>query len=290
MPTRSAVARKQTNARGKIKAGTVPIQKKARSSQDDDITAFLEDMDVELNSRCRMINLEAGRRTDELRDTYSREIIRLPKAIRNMSVREFCEKYGGKINQVLEEERQRVLESTGFASGDGSHSSSVILRSTKAISQTMSMRKTKGGTLKRSSTSLQMRAQAALGAQNSASNAGVACTPAKGGGHNNPLATPRAGVEVSLPETPGTVMANKLARPARRGESIMSINGSPLVREDASRTVALAFAADPSQLPAQLDPNNKEECMSKLMALKDHVASLMETIKSSQDQEEMLPA
>ncbi|GBG29835.1 Borealin [Hondaea fermentalgiana] len=224
---------KKKRAVARKKAGTAPLKKKA-AMHETDATAFLEDLEVEFRSRCKMIEFDAERQADSVRSAYSSEIIKLPKNIRAMNVREFCEKHGGQISSVLEQDRKRILESPN-----------VVLQSAKVVSLSMSMRKAAKGPGQRVGTpgsALSLRNRAALGAHNSAfkrADNKVFSTPSRGLADTSGVSdltsifagTPKyAGGNNSAAPTPATVVAaGRGARPMRRGESIMSVNGSPLV-------------------------------------------------------------
>lgn len=281
------------------KAGTAPLKKKAAFSDEHDVTAFLEDLDVEVRSRCHMLEFEAERQADAVRNAYSNELIKLPKNIRSMNVREFCETYAGEISLVLERDRKMVLESTGLSKSNGSAPSAVVLRSAKAISRSMSMRKAQGTGRKLIGPSggLSLRNRAAMGAHTSRKMGNNDTGPI-------PLATPLRGNQASsssssssvfatpkfnlnnVPQTPGTVVAGgdskQLTRPMKRGESIMSLNGSPLVSSSIAVSIGTdhVLLTDPN-VASSLSGKDKDAAVSQLQALKNQVATLMESIQQS---------
>jgi hypothetical protein len=297
MVTRALGAGKaKARAAPKKKAGTAPLKKRAADA-DGGVAGFLQDLDVEIESRCALLEFDGLRRADELRNAFSNELIKLPKSIRAMPVREFVDKYGGDLSLVLEQDRQKVLQATGFASGSlqGPRTPGAVeLRSAKAISRALSMRRTQaapsvGRTGAPPSAQLSLRGKAML---SSAAKPAffVSGTPSRGAVPASPAAqlvfgTPHNARAGMPPPTPATLLAlnNKKARTLRRGESIMSINGSPLVGEmvdPLASTIALAIG-DPSRLAQDMAAKDKDQAFSELEALKDQVASLMDKIKAS---------
>jgi len=206
------------------KAGTAPLNKLAAA--DDDVSAFLEDLDVEMRSRCRLIEFEAERQADAVKNAFSSELIKLPKSIRNMSVREFYQKYNGDISLVLEEEKREVLGMTGFSPGN---MGSVVLQSAQAIATSMKKRKATSSRKLASNNTLRAKAAQNSAVKRSQGDPPLA-TPNRDKGVPGVFATPRFETEV-VPETPATSVADnsKMVRRMKRGESIMSVNGSPLV-------------------------------------------------------------
>jgi len=205
--------------KGKKKAGTVPLRRVAKPSEAD-VQGFLEDLDVELESRCQVIQLKADFLVDSLRNKFKAEMIKLPKAIRTMNAKSFCENFGGDISLVLQQGSQ-------------------------VAAQPMAPTSTR-----------KVRAR-----------------------NNVPRTPVSSQFDSRLPCTPATAIAlrhtvvNKSLRQARRGESLVSLNGSPVVPS--------SFNAGKSafEIPSNIDLSafgDSETAFSKLAALKDQVSELME--------------
>mmetsp|Transcript_4766 Transcript_4766/g.7802 ORF Transcript_4766/g.7802 Transcript_4766/m.7802 type:complete len:322 (-) Transcript_4766:168-1133(-) len=305
-------AKKKQTRQAKKKAGTVPVRKNGVMDESD-VIAFLEDLEVNFEARCQTTMFEAENAANNVRMAYKNELLMLPKTIRSMNVREFCDKYGGQINAVLEQDRQRVLESTGLSANGTLSPSAVVLQSAKAVQRSMSMRNAAKGSVPRFTTtpgsSLGLRNRAALGAhtntmkqqQNITSTDVPLSTPLRGTGEGGlaPFSTPK--FDFSVMNTPATAVAGeKHARPMRRGESIMSVNGSPLVATDTPgkpprstsklaqdpTSFALSFGAktldlsDPNLVSKLADESDKNLAFSQLEAIKSEVARLMDSIKA----------
>uniref|UniRef100_A0A7S3LGU9 Borealin N-terminal domain-containing protein n=1 Tax=Aplanochytrium stocchinoi TaxID=215587 RepID=A0A7S3LGU9_9STRA len=267
----------------KKKAGTAPLAlKKKKSALDElNIENFLEDLSVEIQSKCETIKWKADAMCDMIKNAYANEIFKLPKNIRAMNVGEFESKFGGDISLVVEHDRKKVCESLNVPEEVGT-----IARSTRTRTRMQTRLATQQGTIRRGT-------RVPRGGRN---QNGVLQTP-----HLNPL----------LPKTPAV---GNMVRQPRRGESIMSINGSPLgavnsplIRKGQIRATLNIGQAKPSKLAGDSealnstiavalaggkninlnDPNaantltdeDKTEAMKQLAALQAQVGTLMQRIK-----------
>lgn len=251
----------------KKKAGTVPLKKKATAAADEfDIEAFFEDLDVETEARCKTILLQAEHHCDSIRNAYAIEITKLPKKVRSMNAQEFCEQFDGDISLVIERDRKKIMEGLNAIPQDGQ----TILRTTR--SKTRMLNRTESNSqsarlpLATPGTSRTLRSR-------------------------RPLATPAGGFNQQLPETPASRMP-------RRGESIMSVNGSPLgayfnkgaaAQKSQLSTSTLAVSLDNgknldlSDLEAAqtLSEEDKSAAIQQLAALQAKVSGLMSRIQGN---------
>jgi hypothetical protein len=181
--------------------------------------------------------------------------MKLPRAVRKMTVADFEKTYGGSLERVAESAARRDVERT--------------------------IAEARTGAAKRA------RAPEA---------GAVPCTPGAKTGGRFGLRSARKG-EAGVPQTPATVRA------PRRGETMLSENGSPIAQEDmvvatvkkakkeggaAAPSIALELDAGTGtflDLSAPgavegMDASMKKTAVSKLKSLQDEVAALMAQLNS----------
>jgi len=83
--------------------------------------AIIEDIENEVEIRCQKIMHEATTLATSLKNAFSIELVKVPKLIRNMSVKQFCEEHGGDFKAVLklsvdENLRKQMSAGQGFQS------------------------------------------------------------------------------------------------------------------------------------------------------------------------------
>ena len=243
----------------------MPLKKKAAQADEFDIEAFFEDLDVETEARCKTILLQAEHHCDSIRNAYAIEITKLPKKVRAMNAQEFCEQFDGDISLVIERDRKKIMEGLNDAIPQEGQT---VLRTTRSRTRILS------------------RAEA-----NNQSARLPLATPGttRTLRSRRPLATPAGGFNQQLPETPASRMP-------RRGESIMSINGSPLgayynknaagKSQLSSSTLAVALDGqniDLSKLEStqKLSEEDKSAAIQQLAALQAKVSGLMNRIQGN---------
>mmetsp|Transcript_8185 Transcript_8185/g.9855 ORF Transcript_8185/g.9855 Transcript_8185/m.9855 type:complete len:221 (+) Transcript_8185:190-852(+) len=113
----------------KKKAGTAVLRR--RKDDPTSLEHFLEDLAVEINSKCETIKWKADAACDMIKNAYANEIFKLPKNIRSMNVREFESKFGGDISLVIEHDRKKICESLNVKQG----SNATVARSTRSKSR-----------------------------------------------------------------------------------------------------------------------------------------------------------
>jgi hypothetical protein len=64
--------------------------------------------EIELKRRCNLRVMHAETRRDALLGMFSSSLIRIPKRIQEMNVREFAENFKGSVQLVIDHERKRT--------------------------------------------------------------------------------------------------------------------------------------------------------------------------------------
>jgi hypothetical protein len=223
------------------------------------VKAYIADLEDEVNRRCDLIRTQASEACMELRNSLTVELMKIPKAIRKMTVAEFQEKYGGDVLKAVQSVQ----------------ANSVDQDVEEAIARAKAMgaaRGAQGGT-KRS--------------RDLPNQSAPPCTPGR----------PRGGGGDAVPQTPSTVRA------PRRGELLVSANGSPIAAEDTiiatvkkskpnghgiASNIALEVddgngnyldLAAPSAIQS-MDAEMRKTAVNKLKSLQDEVAALMAQLNS----------
>jgi len=178
-----------------------------------------------------------------------------------MSIREFCEKYGGDIASVTEYNKNQVRQ---IFSVPRSAKKASIAGIPTVPRSARSVRKTGG-------------ARARVGSHVKAGNFPPPSTPMRGIPACVYGATPR-NLDPRLPETPLSLFgAGKQARRPKRGESLMSMNGSPLI------------LGSPNPIPPKQtnkieidlsNPNDAADKLSKLENPMEALAALQQQVTS----------
>lgn len=113
-------SRKSRRARRESRAHSLSLQ---QAQQDNDlidqhldgtnaehVEALIRDLEDEVTFRCRKIRDAAERGCIELRNALQVELMRMPKAIRKMGLKEFEETYGGCVRSVTEKSVDKEIE------------------------------------------------------------------------------------------------------------------------------------------------------------------------------------
>ncbi|GMH50746.1 hypothetical protein TrLO_g9575 [Triparma laevis f. longispina] len=218
------------------------------------ITAYISDLSDEVDLRCHRIQNTAETACLSLRNSLQIALMKIPKSVRRMTVKEFEEVYGGEVFKVVQSKVTSELDE-------------VLSRA---------------------------RAQPSTPGNNKRTNSRITRSVIKGG---RPMETPSKGSGGGyggVPQTPATVRA------PRRGEVLLSENGSPIAQNDTViATVKKAKKNDgsgqvTSAICLEMDAGNgqfinlgdhdaakgmdeemKKNAVSKLKNLQDEVAALM---------------
>ena len=251
------------------RAGTVPLRKKTKSAELS-VEEILDEMKVELDARCKTLELHTEHLADTLKNAFMVEFTRIPKKIREMPLKKFFEEFDGSMEVVLEhDKRQCFAEATAAIPSVSSSEMEVEEAGICATVVRGSRHKSKTGAP--SSSAKPPRARSKVPA--------------------TPSAAFRGGV---APATPSLRMP-------RTGEGLLSVRGSPLGNFSSLRAVAGKTAAPPTisvaltsapdtgfidisdaNVQANLTEVGKAEAFQHLQALQRQVASLMEKIQTTQ--------
>eukprot|EP01088_Endostelium_zonatum_P011426 TRINITY_DN25561_c0_g1_i1.p1 TRINITY_DN25561_c0_g1~~TRINITY_DN25561_c0_g1_i1.p1 ORF type:complete len:132 (+),score=36.28 TRINITY_DN25561_c0_g1_i1:127-522(+) len=86
-----------------------------KNAQNAKLLALLDEFDVEVQARANRLRVQA---TQELKMSLMNqlhlELVKVPQRIRTMTMKEFCEKYNGDINQVYQKEIENLAASIQF--------------------------------------------------------------------------------------------------------------------------------------------------------------------------------
>jgi hypothetical protein len=176
---------------------------------------FFNELDHSVEESIQMMELNAGTVTDAIRNSLNVAFFSIPTTIRNMNAQEFVNQYGGDLSVFVEHDRREAVAKTHSAEAAKQKNFLATARVTALAggpggSRTRSRLKDNGG-------GGTVRRGAML-------RAATLATPAPGGNGFVP-ATPA--MDPNLPQTPAQV-GGTVRRP-RRGETLMSARGSPVV-------------------------------------------------------------
>lgn len=87
---------------------TAPLRSKPNFFGASTLEEELEEIEIDLTRRCGLRMLQAECKRDTLSGLFASQLVRIPKKIQEMKVREFALKYGGSMSSVLEHERKKV--------------------------------------------------------------------------------------------------------------------------------------------------------------------------------------
>ncbi|KAM3568994.1 hypothetical protein VYU27_008898 [Nannochloropsis oceanica] len=100
-------------ALAKSKAGPEGVLTALSSIKPEELQHVMEEIETEMYSRAKRLRLEAEEHALSLQNAFHVELMKLPKSVRAMSLREFSEQYGEDIRSVMrlavEEEASRAL-------------------------------------------------------------------------------------------------------------------------------------------------------------------------------------
>jgi hypothetical protein len=328
--------------------------------QRERVQVRLEEFDIEVQSRLDGMKAEVTQLVQSLKKTFRVELIKIPKAVRTMSLKQFKEKYGCDIGAVQKEAANQQLADvvnmqpppppsttrrskralntsnpggssmkrakadsftaptprTSSRKGRGSKtqpandtkSAPTSRRTTRASSirsvnndeppveaPLTERRSTRGASIMQKEVPSTARKARALKDRNGGESFKTPMPAKKGGSKVIIAATPA--FDPRLPCTPATAMM----RAPKRGESFMSMNGSPIamggpigakmamsrssiitVPLDGGKFVRLDTAADIADfgsIKANLSKKSKKEAVDKLQQLMDQIAGCMDALQ-----------
>ena len=245
-------------------------------------------MDVELNARCDILQLNALNLKDQLTARFNKLYIEFTSEEKNMKVCDFWRKYRGAAD--LRSERKLGISGTP---GKNMRIELYSPAAQRAMEQMSKRRARKAGG---APSTFRAQATARSFAQHSSARGTsgfvVSLTP----GRANPpsgikpraMATPtqRLLFNSRLPETPmqqqqllPPASGQKLARALRRGESLMSVNGSPIV-SDETTNIALVLSQDPETLKNLEDKEGREKTKQALEAMRNKLDSMVKAMEN----------
>lgn len=261
-----------------------PIASSNRVSDARDVNEFIDDIDVELNARCKILKLKAKELCDSLKSAFLIEMVKLPKKVKGMKMKEFLESSSS----------SQLLSSIGGSIQPMHGAASTVVRPHNHIAYIKKDVSDKGSLLdsirkqardKRNA----LRQLIATGTSNPTNNDMASAFSH----HKTPMHTPhRSYTAASACKTP-------IVRDPRLGEQIISENGSPLgvysavkakMRPNIAQTPTISIAlpgsdtefidiSNPNTLD-QIDEKNKDIALRELEILQQTVQQLISKIKN----------
>lgn len=269
----------------------------------------LKEFDIEVETRLEHMRAELNRLTTEMRKALAIELIKIPRAVRNLNIGVYKTKYGGNATKVREEKLEQTIQEANImppppppsvrqssrkrkplanktntaAKGTEKRnkSSASATASTRKSSRASSVTATNDAPNTASRRSSRRSSRRTLQAESMDEN--VCATPAVGNGAQSRVAQTPA-FDPRLPCTP-------FLRMAKRGESIMSMNGSPIalasktasvgskrttisVSLKGGKIVELADIASVAAAKKGMTKRNKKEAVDQLAELEAQIASM----------------
>lgn len=201
--------------------------------EDEDLSAssaqmsqatVLQELEIACEHQVQQMRQLTDRLTASLKSTLANELIKLPKDIRAMSMRDFCLKYGGDMEAAL-----AGIAKNAMTIPLGLDASAKAVGSTIAPSIAAKKPAANNNARKRTG-EVANAAGDTPGARSRSTRArtGVVATPSGGSSKSIPLATPSASRSDASGGVPWTPRMNEAPRAISDGEKSFSANGSPL--------------------------------------------------------------
>ncbi|KAG5176995.1 hypothetical protein JKP88DRAFT_265277 [Tribonema minus] len=264
-PARGAGAQKQAAGEADENVSTNrPSGGGGEGEQAEVVEALLQELEMQVDARCQRIREEGERLKLALRNKFAVQKLRLPKSIRQMPLRQFLEDYGEDARAVLITATEPGMGSGGAMNSEGEPQTAVKGARDRGVAADAAV----GRSMMMLPVLSDRRGGAALETPCKPSHAAISVMP-----------------------TPGTA-----ARLARRGEMMLSVNGSPLVVAPMmsmgvggggnaqqrlstihalEAEVASIAGGDPSALPDDM----KRAAFGQLLSLQDQITQMMSTLK-----------
>ncbi len=207
--------------------------------------SLLQELEIELQEKMSQMRALADRLALRLDSSFQCELLKLPKAVRTMTMRDFCVQYGGDVDEAIKQQAKRARASVGrdtalmpppppMAIGGGAPPTGGRTtrggRGGSAVPKPGTARK---GASRASERGLSIGpvATPAGGARSTRARMQVASTPSAG------MTTPMAGGggAAAMAFTP---RMHETPRVMQRGEVALSANGSPINLIDTVRARA----------------------------------------------------
>eukprot|EP00941_MAST-03F_sp_MAST-3F-sp1_P001536 g1536.t1 len=259
----------------------------------------VEQLSIEMESRCDVMRLHALKLADSLRNALRVELIKIPPSIRQMSYEKVCSSHDTDLAMSSREDDdiQKVLRDLSLC-GEENNERSKKGKKTKRKGKGREKRKDRAGrpplgtktrqtkkarTFPPRSTRITRTMKKAMASKShtiGSYNGDVAATPSR---RTRSSASSNENTEPNVPYTPAT-------RAARYGEVLLSANGSPLGtvsktklkigRKQASTSIQLELQSGAVNLNEaaavkSLSAGQKEEAMQQILDAQSHLASLL---------------
>lgn len=270
----------------KPKANTAPTRAKPNIFGPQTLEEELTELEQELRRRCELKMLHAEIKRDSILGVLSAQLVRIPKKIQEMNVRDFASRYGGSIAMVFEHEKKRVL-----ATGSDDHGGTQVRKSARKnaarskIQQIASARTMKKGEVAFSSglttttTSTSVPASAVKASNTLSRSITTTTTTNTTQQHQAPPATPaNSSIRPNF-----SITSSAVARRTPHGNLATTPSGgiatpviSVAIGSAEKRVVDLS---SPNVL--QMDDKDKDSALSQLEKLQMKVSSLMEALRRS---------
>ena len=230
--------------------GTAPVRGKpagmhgvgGREQQQQDpleeVHSFLEDLEIEMDARCKTLELQSAHLADILKSSFAVELTKLPQKIKKMSVRQFSQEFQGSLVAVIEHDRQKIFEAMhaaedGESDGEevaaGGPQGSDASNNGRAYFTRSARKRPVNATVARERTRARVKRAAAATGTIARSKTAAARVPTSG---SAPPSTPSPAVSSSISTShssyAGLPPQTPIVREPKRGEQLLSANGSPL--------------------------------------------------------------
>ena len=195
---------------------TVPTIAEDGSSASND--SLLQQLELEFSEKVGQMRELADRLALRLEANFRCEMLKLPKAVRNMPMRDFCVSYGGDVDEAMKQQakKSRVDDAITMPPPPRPADAKGATRGGKAAAAAPASARGKRG---RAATEPNAETPGARGATRSRV---AAATP---GGGAKGMTTPAGGASAAVAFTP---RIHETPRMMQRGEVALSANGSPI--------------------------------------------------------------
>lgn len=184
--------------------------------------SLLQELELEITEKMNQMRALAERLAIRLESNFRSEMVRLPKHIRAMKMREFCVNYGGDVDEAIKQQAKRARV------GEMLPPPPVLELPAQAAPLSVRAARSRGVVADQAPTSVRKTAPS------TSRRCALQATPQAGGRNTRTrgiLATPNATCangRTSVIPAAFTPRVNDTPRAAQRGEIVLSANGSPI--------------------------------------------------------------
>ena len=196
-----------------------PSLKAAAAAGSASSEAMLAELEIELAEKMSQMRALAERLSMRLESNFKCEVLKLPKAVRTMTMREFCVQHGGDIDEAMQQQAKRSRPNDAGLDAALMPPPPPMAAANAAAAAAAERAAAAKAAAKPTAAKGKGKAKASADGAAATPSGGGAAASAKG------LTTPAAG---GIPAVAFTPRVHETPRNMRGGEVLLSANGSPI--------------------------------------------------------------